>query len=162
MERMKTSKQKTRSTKDAKSLKDKRKKIYKQKYKAKVLQSKNYDRLHPAIMTTKNYYRDQILSKIEVVCSICNQPIYNPYSIKPNKYIPGKWLGGLTIDHEIPLSHGGKNNIDNLKPAHFVCNSLKSNSIDTVGTTSKIHHYLTQVFEEYYQPRLVAELSWIN
>jgi 5-methylcytosine-specific restriction protein A len=41
------------------------------------------------------------------------------------------WLcgkhGANTVDHVIPLSHGGTNDISNLKPAHKRCNSSRGN-----------------------------------
>jgi 5-methylcytosine-specific restriction endonuclease McrA len=35
----------------------------------------------------------------------------------------------MTIDHVIPKSRGGKNNIENLRPTHYKCNFEKGNKI---------------------------------
>lgn len=32
----------------------------------------------------------------------------------------------LTLDHKIPRCHGGQDTIENLQPAHQICNSIKS------------------------------------
>lgn len=37
----------------------------------------------------------------------------------------GNWQYGLHIDHVIPLSKGGSNTLDNMKPAHAICNTKK-------------------------------------
>jgi 5-methylcytosine-specific restriction endonuclease McrA len=36
---------------------------------------------------------------------------------------------GLTVDHWIPLSKGGSDDMSNLRPAHWICNRRKSNSL---------------------------------
>jgi 5-methylcytosine-specific restriction endonuclease McrA len=36
---------------------------------------------------------------------------------------------GLTLDHVIPLSKGGTDTMDNLRPAHWLCNIKKSNKL---------------------------------
>jgi len=38
---------------------------------------------------------------------------------------PG-WDNGLHIDHLYPLSKGGSDNLDNVRPAHGRCNVIKS------------------------------------
>jgi 5-methylcytosine-specific restriction endonuclease McrA len=35
--------------------------------------------------------------------------------------------GATTADHLIPWSHGGRNIMDNLAPAHYSCNSARGN-----------------------------------
>jgi 5-methylcytosine-specific restriction endonuclease McrA len=58
-----------------------------------------------------------IVERDGAVCHLCGQPIdlalhgWNPM--------------GLTLDHVIPLARGGPHTIDNLKPAHRVCNTSK-------------------------------------
>lgn len=34
----------------------------------------------------------------------------------------------ITVDHIIPLSKGGSSRVENLQPAHSVCNGIKANS----------------------------------
>lgn len=48
-----------------------------------------------------------------VYCAICGQPIQ-----KNQK---------LTLDHWVPKNKGGASDLTNLKPAHKICNSIKSN-----------------------------------
>lgn len=39
---------------------------------------------------------------------------------------PG-WQNGLHIDHVVPVSRGGKNTIENVRPSHGLCNLKKNN-----------------------------------
>lgn len=54
------------------------------------------------------------------VCAICGKPVSQQ---------------DFTIDHIIPLSRGGSNNIDNFQIACYDCNELKSNRMDSELTT---------------------------
>ena len=36
---------------------------------------------------------------------------------------------GLTVDHVIPLSKGGSDELENLRPAHWICNNRKSDKV---------------------------------
>lgn len=47
-----------------------------------------------------------------LICSICGQPILGNQK--------------LTLDHHIPLCHGGLDEASNLLPAHAICNSIKN------------------------------------
>lgn len=55
-------------------------------------------------------------------CHICNEPIdlEAPRSTKKEG-----WKKGLHIDHLIPLSRGGTNLLENVRPSHGICNLLK-------------------------------------
>ena len=44
-------------------------------------------------------------------CGICGKPIN---------------FDDMTVDHKIPLSCGGTDNIENLQPAHLWCNRIKN------------------------------------
>lgn len=37
------------------------------------------------------------------------------------------WENGLHLDHVVPLSRGGSDELDNVKPSHARCNIKKSN-----------------------------------
>lgn len=64
---------------------------------------------------------DQVLALYGPNCSICHEPI--------DDTLPRTSKLGLTVDHVIPLSKGGLDTIDNMRPAHWVCNVRKGNKI---------------------------------
>lgn len=45
-------------------------------------------------------------------------------SIDPDLRVPNRWAG--TADHIVPLVVGGSDTLENLRAAHFVCNSIRS------------------------------------
>lgn len=71
-------------------------------------------------------YRRMIKNKMKsgeiVLCGICDEPIDLNASIYN---VPSDEKGGLTVDHIIPKSAGGKNHPDNFQPAHLKCNRKK-------------------------------------
>jgi Zn-finger protein len=56
-------------------------------------------------------------------CHLCNKPIDLDAPRSAGK--PG-WEWGLHLDHVIPINVGGPNTIDNVKPAHGLCNLRKA------------------------------------
>ena len=58
-----------------------------------------------------DYERKTVYAKADGRCSICGRPIR---------------FDAMTIDHKVPLSKGGTNEISNLQSACEVCNLLKS------------------------------------
>lgn len=64
---------------------------------------------------------DQVVLKYGNDCHICNHPI--DLSLARTSRM------GLTVDHVIPLSKGGSDELDNLRPAHWICNNRKSDKI---------------------------------
>ena len=74
----------------------------------------------------KPYTEDQVLKLYGAACHICKKPVNLSANRSPGA--PG-WEQGLHIDHVIPLSRGGADTIDNVKPAHGLCNIQKSASI---------------------------------
>jgi 5-methylcytosine-specific restriction endonuclease McrA len=75
---------------------------------------------------TEPYTITKILEKYGNDCHICNEPID---LLAPRR--PGKegWELGLQLDHVVPLSKGGSDTIDNVKPSHCSCNLSKRASI---------------------------------
>lgn len=73
---------------------------------------------------TEKYTIEQVLEKYGTNCHICgkeidlNKPRFQGY--------PG-WRHGLQIDHIVPISKGGSDNIENVRPAHGFCNLSKGN-----------------------------------
>lgn len=67
----------------------------------------------------------QVLAKYGSNCHICNKAIDLD---APRRVGAGNgWEYGLHIDHVIPLSKGGPDTLENVRPAHAVCNLQKSN-----------------------------------
>ena len=64
---------------------------------------------------------DEVVRTYGSNCSVCQEPI--DLELKRTSRM------GLTVDHWIPLSKGGSDDLSNLRPAHWICNLKKSNSI---------------------------------
>ena len=73
------------------------------------------------------YSEKQVLEKYGTACHICKEEI--DLSANRASGSPG-WQQGLHLDHVVPLSKGGPDTIDNVKPAHGLCNLQKNDSID--------------------------------
>jgi len=72
------------------------------------------------------YTTQDVLDNFGTDCHICNEAIdlTAPRSV-------GKmgWESGLHIDHVFPISRGGTDTLDNVRPAHAKCNIKKSATI---------------------------------
>jgi 5-methylcytosine-specific restriction endonuclease McrA len=64
---------------------------------------------------------DQVIATYGSNCAICGDEI--DMNLKRTSPM------GLTVDHWIPLSKGGSDDISNLRPAHWNCNRKKSNKL---------------------------------
>ena len=72
------------------------------------------------------YTEDQVLETYGTTCHICKEDI--DLSASRSSGAPG-WEQGLHIDHVIPLSKGGPDSLNNVKPAHGSCNLQKNDSL---------------------------------
>lgn len=64
---------------------------------------------------------DEVVRVYGSDCHICQEPI--------DLGLPRTHKQGLTVDHVIPLSKGGTDTINNMKPAHWLCNIKKGNKL---------------------------------
>jgi len=64
---------------------------------------------------------DQVLREYGDKCHICSEPI--------DLELARTSRMGLTVDHVIPLSKGGTDELANLRPAHWICNNRKSDKL---------------------------------
>lgn len=64
---------------------------------------------------------DKVLREYGSACHICGEEI--------DLNLPRTSRMGLTVDHVFPLSKGGSDELDNLRPAHWICNRRKSDKI---------------------------------
>ncbi len=86
-----------------------------------------YTRFRRALMRgnkTEPYTLEDVLSKYGTNCHICGEEIDLDAPRFQGK--PG-WKRGLQIDHIVPISKGGNDSIDNVRPAHGFCNLSKGN-----------------------------------
>jgi 5-methylcytosine-specific restriction endonuclease McrA len=69
------------------------------------------------------YVIAQVLEAYGTDCHICKEPIdmKAPRSVGKEK----GWEKGLHIDHLIPISQGGSDTLENVRPAHGLCNVSK-------------------------------------
>tara|TARA_R110002153_G_scaffold262833_1_gene423881 strand:+ start:316 stop:873 length:558 start_codon:yes stop_codon:yes gene_type:complete len=103
-----------------------RQKEYNQNNPQKVREASRKRRALKKGNTHKPYTEDQVLKLYGKDCHICKKPV----NLLANRSAgaPG-WQQGLHLDHVIPLSRGGADTIDNVKPAHGLCNLQKQASV---------------------------------
>lgn len=68
------------------------------------------------------YSIEDVLEKYGTKCHICNLEINTNANRQPGK---DGWQNGLHIDHLIPISRGGADTLENVRPAHGLCNVKK-------------------------------------
>ena len=70
------------------------------------------------------YTEQQVIETYGNECYLCNSRI----DLKAARQI-GKlgWQNGLHIDHLIPISKGGPDTLENVRPTHGLCNITKNN-----------------------------------
>jgi hypothetical protein len=64
---------------------------------------------------------DQVVRQYGSSCHICKEPIDLELA-RTHRF-------GLTVDHVIPVNKGGNDELDNLRPAHWICNVKKSDKM---------------------------------
>lgn len=72
------------------------------------------------------YTKEQVLAKWGTDCHVCLRAIdWNAPSA--TKY-PG-WESGGQLDHVVPIARGGRDDINNVKPIHVLCNLRKGSKL---------------------------------
>jgi len=72
------------------------------------------------------YKESEVLFLYGTDCYLCNEPIDMGAPRRSGKL---GWQKGLHIDHVVPISKGGADTIDNVRPAHGICNVTKQATI---------------------------------
>jgi len=72
------------------------------------------------------YTNQQIFDLYGTNCHICKIPV--DLTAPRQAYIADGWELGLHFDHLIPLSKGGPDTLENIRPSHALCNIKKRNS----------------------------------
>lgn len=111
---------------------------YKNNRDKRVLRKKEYAKTHRTIMNSRYHRRvakqkgngwepyteEQMLSKYGSICYLCNEEIDFKAPRQCGK--PG-WERSFWIEHVVPVSKGGPDTLDNVRPSHGLCNLNKSN-----------------------------------
>lgn len=71
------------------------------------------------------YSIEQVIETYGTNCNICQLPI--DFNAPRATRFEG-WEFGLHIDHHIPISKGGFDCLENVRPVHGICNIKKSNN----------------------------------
>lgn len=105
--------------------KDKESKRAKKYRKSNKDKMNEYKRKRKALMlgnSHSKYTLQQVIDVYGLNCYICNKRI----DIKAQRQV-GKdgWEYGLHLDHYVPLSKGGADNLENVRPTHGLCNIKK-------------------------------------
>ena len=72
----------------------------------------------------RSYSIEQVIERYGTNCTICQLPI--DFTAPRATRFEG-WELGLQIDHHFPISKGGFDSLDNVRPVHGACNIKKSN-----------------------------------
>ena len=73
------------------------------------------------------YRVENILKRWGTACHLCGEEI--DLSVPRHAKGGSDWPTGLQLDHLIPISQGGPDIIENVKPSHAVCNLKRSKSL---------------------------------
>ena len=77
-------------------------------------------------LQTEQYTLKEIIDLYGTVCHICNEEIDMQAPRSPGKL---GWEKSLHLDHVIPISRGGTDTMDNVKPSHGICNISKGTKV---------------------------------
>lgn len=72
------------------------------------------------------YTEAQMLLEYGETCHLCNEPIDLTASRRVGTT---GWEKGLHVDHLLPIVAGGNDSLDNVRPAHGLCNIKKGKNI---------------------------------
>ena len=100
-----------------------RHKIYREQHKE---EHAGYERKRRSLKRSANhlhYTVEDVLLKWGTDCYVCSLPI--DLTVERRTGRPG-WEMGLHIDHVVPIVSGGDDTIDNVRPAHGICNAKKN------------------------------------
>lgn len=70
----------------------------------------------------EKYTEAQVLEAYGTDCHICSKPIDLEAPRRTNQ---AGWENGLHLDHLVSIAKGGSNTLENIRPAHGLCNTKK-------------------------------------
>lgn len=80
-------------------------------------------------MVDKDITVEGLYNRDKGICKLCGGVCdWNDFTVKGDNKIAGDWYP--SIDHVVPLAHGGLHSWDNVQLAHRRCNYLKRDSVE--------------------------------
>lgn len=105
--------------------------LNREKFRAESLRKTHRRNAEKRNTRTEIYTEKQVLEFYGSNCNICSEPIDLSAARSPR--FPN-WQRGLHIDHLIPLSKGGTDTLNNVRPTHALCNIRKAAKLDDHNT----------------------------
>ena len=90
------------------------------------------------------YTETQVLAMYGTKCHICNLEIDMKAARKAGKK---GWENGLHIDHLIALANGGADTLENVRPAHGLCN-IKKGAKETATAVPQLERAMIEKIEK--------------
>lgn len=85
---------------------------------------------------SEKYSRTDVLTKWGTDCHLCAKPIDLEAPAHSSQATADEWKWGLHLDHVIPISIGGPDILENVKPAHATCNLSRPRDFSDVDELS--------------------------
>jgi 5-methylcytosine-specific restriction endonuclease McrA len=105
-------------------------KVYREKHKKEIQERSRVFARRRRVLKKLNGYEDytenQVLVAYGETCYLCDNPI--DLSAPRSTHIEG-WQKGLHIDHVTPISKGGSDTLENVRPTHAICNTKKGSKM---------------------------------
>lgn len=81
---------------------------------------------------SERYTETEVLNRWGSNCHLCGGPIDldAPRAAKNGQ----GWEKGLHLDHVVPISYGGPDILENVKPSHGICNLSRGKSVENIDT----------------------------
>ena len=73
-----------------------------------------------------SYTEQEVLDKYGDICYLCETEIDLSATRKSGN---DGWQNGLNIDHVVPISKGGPDTLENIRPVHALCNYKKGDRV---------------------------------
>lgn len=68
-----------------------------------------------------------VMAEYGNVCHLCQQPISKPFGYHTSNLTSRPDPDSFSVDHVLPRSKGGSDELENLRPAHYRCNLKRGN-----------------------------------
>lgn len=113
-----------------------------------TLRSETRRKLRKSLVKSDNYTIKDIFDKWGTVCYLCNEEI-DPNNLRPFRDKSEGWQSAVSLDHVVPLVHGGDDTMENVRPVHAICNIKKGSKISEEYLTEE-HRQAKVLFETLY------------